>query len=83
MSSLLFILQVLCMEIEKTFKRLLIKSPFYGLFCLSLPKTITTTIDTLCVRRKGINLELCINPEFWENYSDDEQIALLQHELNS
>jgi predicted metal-dependent peptidase len=69
------------MDIEKAFKRLLIKSPFYGLFCLSLPKTVTTTTDTLCVRKKGINLELCINPDFWEEHTDDEQLALLQHEL--
>ena len=70
------------MEIEKAFKRLLIKSPFYGLFCLSLPKKIDTTIETLCVRQKGINCELCINPDFWAQHSDDEQIALLQHELS-
>ena len=70
------------MEIEKAFKRLLIKSPFYGLFCLSLPKTVTTSIPTLCVRKRGINVELCINPEFWEKFTDDEQIALLTHELS-
>ena len=35
------------MEIEKAFKRLLIKSPFYGLFCLSLPKRVTTSVPTL------------------------------------
>lgn len=70
------------MEIEKAFKRLLIKNPFYGLFCLSLPKRITTTIPTLCVQKKGINCELCINPEFWAKHTDDEQIALLTHELS-
>lgn len=70
------------MEIEKAFKRLLIKNPFYGLFCLSLPKRITTSIPTLCVMKKGINCELCINPDFWAEHTDDEQIALLQHELS-
>ena len=70
------------MEIEKAFKRLLIKNPFYGLFCLSLPKRITTSIPTLCVMKKGINCELCINPDFWAKHTDDEQIALLQHELS-
>lgn len=70
------------MEIEKAFKRLLIKNPFYGLFCLSLPKNITTSIPTLCVTKKGINCELNINPDFWEQHTDDEQIALLQHELS-
>lgn len=72
------------MEIERAFKRLLITNPFYGLFCLSLPKRVTTDeTDTLCVMKKGINCELCINPDFWEELTDNEQIALLQHELNS
>ena len=71
----------LTMEVEKSFKRLLIKNPFYGLFCLSLPKVITTKVPSLCVSKQGISCQLNINPEFWEKYSDDEQIALLQHEL--
>jgi predicted metal-dependent peptidase len=70
------------MEVEKALKRLLIKSPFYGLFCLSLPKVVTTEVDTLCVRKKSLNFELCINPDFWSQHTDDEQIALLQHELS-
>lgn len=70
------------MELERAFKRLLIKSPFYGLFCLSLPKKVTKDISTLCVARKGINCELQVNPEFWETLSDDEQIAVIEHELS-
>lgn len=70
------------MEIEKAFKRLLIKSPFYGLFCLSLPKVVTRETDTLCVRKRGITCELDINPDFWEEHTDDEQVALLTHELS-
>lgn len=70
------------MEIEKAFKRLLIKSPFYGLFCLSLPKKVTHQVSTLAVAKKGINCELCINPDFWAEHTDDEQIALLTHELS-
>lgn len=70
------------MEIEKAFKRLLVKNPFYGLFCLSLPKKIDISIPTLCVKKKGINCELCINPDFWAEHTDNEQIALLQHELS-
>ena len=70
------------MEIEKAFKRLLVKNPFYGLFCLSLPKVIDTKIDTMCVRKRGINMELHINPDFWNEYTDDQQLAILQHELS-
>ena len=70
------------MEIEKAFKRLLIKEPFYGLFCLSLPKLVTKDIPTLCVSKQGISCQLNINPDFWAMHTDDEQIALLKHELS-
>lgn len=70
------------MEIEKAFKRLLIQQPFYGIFCLSLPKSTTTEIPTLAVAKKGLYPELLINPEYWGTLSDDQQIAVLQHELS-
>jgi len=70
------------MEIEKSFKRLLIKNPFYGLFCLSMPKEVTRKIPTLCVSKDGVSCKLNINPDFWAEHTDDEQIALLQHELS-
>ena len=70
------------MELEKALKRLLIKNPFYGLFCLSLPKRETKSIPTLAVAKKGINCELLVNPDFWAEHTDDEQIALLTHELS-
>lgn len=69
------------MEVEKAFKRLLVKNPFYGLFCLSLPKVVTRSIPTMCVTKEGINCQLNINPDFWAEHTDDEQLALLQHEL--
>lgn len=69
------------MEVEKAFKRLLVKNPFYGLFCLSLPKVVTTKIPTMCVTKQGISCQLNINPDFWNKHTDDEQLALLQHEL--
>ena len=69
------------MEIEKAFKRLLIKNPFYGLFCLSLPKEVTKRCSTMRVIKQGISCCLQINPDFWAENTDDEQLALLQHEL--
>lgn len=69
------------MNIETAFKRLLIKDPFYGLFALGLPKRETRTVPTLEVGRKGIYTEMRINPDYWNMYTDDEQIALLKHEL--
>lgn len=70
------------MEPEKAYKKLLIKNPFYGIFCLSLPKIVTRKHPTMCVTRQGISCCLNINPDFWEQHTDDEQIALLQHELS-
>lgn len=70
------------MEVEKAFKKLLIKNPFYGLFCLSLPKKVTKQISTLAVCPKGVSCELLINPDFWQQHTDDEQISLLTHELS-
>jgi Uncharacterized protein conserved in bacteria len=69
------------MEFNKCLKRLLIKEPFYGLFCMQLPKVIDEKIDTLCVQRKGLNTEIHINPKFWDSLSDDEQLGVLKHEL--
>ena len=69
------------MRLDKAFKQLLMKRPFYGLFALSLSKRVTDRIPTLAVCRKGINCELLVNEKFWETLSDDEQIAVLQHEL--
>lgn len=70
------------MEIEKCFKRFLIKEPFYGLFCMSLPRQVTSNVKTLCVAKRGLTCELCINPDFWNAHTDDEQIAMLKHEIS-
>lgn len=70
------------MEFEKALKRLLIKNPFYGLFCMSLPKKETKAIPTMAVAKKGIMCELLVNPDFWVEHTDDEQIALITHELS-
>lgn len=69
------------MELEKAFKKLIITDPFYGLFCLNLPKRISTDVETLCVEPVGVNVGMCINPNFWKTLSDLEQIAVLKHEI--
>ena len=50
------------MKIEKAYKKLLIENPFYGLFLLGISKVIDKSTETACVRRRGINCELVINP---------------------
>jgi len=69
------------MELEKALKRLLVKSPFYGIFCMSLPKEENRSIPTMAICRRGLDCCLLVNPDFWNEHTDDEQIALLLHEL--
>lgn len=69
------------MKIEKAFKKLLIENPFYGLFLLGLSKVIDKSTETACVRKRGINCELVINPDYWETQDDIQQLNLLQHEV--
>jgi predicted metal-dependent peptidase len=68
------------MIIEKALKKLILKSPFYGLFLSGINKVVTKRIPTAAVAPRGISVDLLINPEFWETLTDDEQLAILQHE---
>lgn len=69
------------MKIERAYKKMLIENPFYGLFLLGLSKVIDKSVGTACVRRKGINCELVINPDYWESQDEVQQMNLLQHEV--
>lgn len=73
------------MTIEQATKRLLIKSPFYGLFLLSLKRRFAVPSDgcrTAYVHITGINYELVVNEEFWNSLENDDcRLNLLQHEL--
>ena len=69
------------MKIERAYKRLLIENPFYGLFLLGLSKVINRSVETACVRKRGINCELVINPDYWETQDDTQQLNLLCHEV--
>ena len=70
------------MKIERAYKKMLIENPFYGLFLLGLSKVIDKSVETACVRRKGINCEIVINPEYWESQDDTQQMNLLLHEIH-
>lgn len=69
------------MKIERAYKRLLIENPFYGLFLLGLSKVINRSVETACVRKRSINCELVINPDYWETQDDTQQLNLLCHEV--
>lgn len=69
------------MTVEQAVKKLLIRSPFYGLFILGLNKRYSKDIDTAGVCKNGINTELIVNKEWFESLKDDEAIGVLQHEV--
>ncbi len=73
------------MTIEQATKRLLIKSPFYGLFLLSLKRRFAVPADdckTAYTCLNGINYEIVINEEFWNSLDNDDcRLNLLKHEL--
>lgn len=69
------------MDLDRAAKTLLIREPFYGLFLLNLNRYYGNRCETACVCRNGINTELCVNKEFWDKLSDDEQLGVLKHEL--
>ena len=69
------------MKIERAYKKLLIENPFYGLFLLGLSKVVDKSVETACVRKRGINCELVINPDYWNSQDDVQQMNLLQHEV--
>lgn len=72
------------MTIQKALKELLIVSPFYGIFLLSLRKEIVKgnhSVKTAAVGPNGLNFTLYVNENFWKKLSDKEQLAVLSHEV--
>lgn len=68
--------------LAKASKDLILKEPFYGLLLMSLNKRwCNKSVPTAGVCLKGINYELIINEEFWENLSPIQKIGILKHEL--
>ena len=70
------------MELDRCVKNLLIKEPFYGLFMLNLNRYYSDKVPTAGVRLNGINFELAVNKDFFENLSENEAIAVLKHEVS-
>lgn len=72
------------MELIKCAKELLIRQPFYGLFLLNLRKEVVDNnhaVKTAAVGPNGINFTLYVNNSFWNELTDLQQLAVLQHEL--
>lgn len=72
------------MELNKALRDLFVREPFYGTLMLNLNKEIVGPdhdVKTAAVGPKGLGLTLYINEEFWCKLSDNEQLAILKHEI--
>ena len=67
--------------LSKTAKDLMLKEPYYGFFLIMLNKLWSNKIPTAGVSKNGINYQLIINDNFWENLTELERLGLLKHEL--
>ena len=67
--------------LAKASKDLMLKEPFYGLFLIGLNKKWSERISTACVSLNRINVELTINPDFWNSKPAPVQVGVLKHEL--
>ncbi len=68
-------------KVAKTVKTLILEEPFYGLFLIGLNKSYRKDIPTAGVSKKGIGIQLAINPDFFQELNIRQQIGLLKHEL--
>ena len=68
-------------QIARAAKSLMLMEPFYGYFLIGLNKKIIKTIPTAGVSKKGINVDLSVNPEFFDKLPEKHRIGLLKHEL--
>ena len=68
-------------SLSSSSKNLMFKEPFYGLFLITLNKEVSPRIDTLCVSKQGINVQLTVNEEFWFKNDEATRVGMLKHEL--
>lgn len=69
-------------DLDKAIKLLMIKEPFYGSFIISMKKIATTKIPAIAgVRLSGMNIELLIHPELWDELPMNIKVGVLKHEM--
>ena len=68
-------------QLAKAGKELILSEPFYGYFLMMLNKQWSTKVPTAGVSRLGINYQLYLNEEFWNELTPKQHIGLLKHEL--
>jgi len=68
-------------KVAKASKSLMLQEPFYGYFLIGLNKKYIENIPTAGVSKSGINVQLSINPKFFDALTEKQQIGLLKHEI--
>lgn len=68
-------------SVLKVTKKILISSPFYGLFLSGLNKQFSDKIQYAGVALDGINHKMLINPDFWKSLSPEHQYHTMLHEV--
>ena len=68
-------------QVARTTKTLIFTEPFYGLFLIGINKKYSMQLPTAGVSKHNIGCQLTINPEFYNNLSEDHRFGLIKHEL--
>lgn len=68
-------------SLSKATKDLMLKEPYYGIFLIMLNKLWSSKVPTAGVSKMGINYQLEINEEFWQDLSEPHKMGILKHEL--
>ena len=68
-------------QVARTTKSLIFTEPFYGLFLIGINKKYSENIPTAGVSKHNIGIQLTINPEFYNDLSEDHRFGLIKHEL--
>ena len=68
-------------QVARTTKSLIFAEPFYGLFLIGINKKYSMQLPTAGVSKHNIGCQLTINPEFYNNLSEDHRFGLIKHEL--
>lgn len=69
-------------ELTKQVKNFMFDYPFFGHLLMKMRKTITKEIDTAAVAidPDTYNVDLLVNPDYWNTLTKDQQKGILHHE---
>lgn len=69
---------------DRALNRIFMTDAFWGAVSINVDKSFNTKIPTAGVRVKpnSIDVELVINPNYWDSLTIDKQVGLIKHELS-